>query len=50
MVWAEKDASSAFDHIRSTADEIFQLLLHVSRPILQHGIPDEATVVGFHFS
>lgn len=50
MVWAEKDASSAFDHIRSTADEIFQLLLHVSRPILQHGTPDEATVVGFHFS
>lgn len=42
MVWSEQDAASAFQHIRETADAAFKLMLDCARPVLQHGVKEEA--------
>ena len=41
-MWSEQDAASAFQHIRETADAAFKLMLDCARPVLQHGVKEEA--------
>lgn len=45
MAWSEDDAKAAFDQVRSRADDAFKELLAAARPILQHGLPEEALVI-----
>jgi hypothetical protein len=42
MAWSQKDAGAAFDWVRDKADEVFNQLLLCARPVLQHGMPEEA--------
>lgn len=43
MSWSAQDATAAFEWVRYKADEVFKRLVDAARPVLQHGLPEEAT-------